>query len=293
MNFGRLQLNDVLKNKLSLAVDNGALSHTVMITGGRQKDRKDLAILLSQALLCENSNKKPCLKCDCCKRIKAGDHPDVRLIENDYEKKSISIDTIRNVRDDAYLMPNEAPFQIFIIYETSSLGVDAQNSLLKILEEPPDTARFILVSGSKDDVVPTILSRATVYAISDDSGQAAGEKVSAKSTAAAEMILKGWASGSEYDIVTGTGKIEKDRKNIKTALEQMILILRDAAVLKYYIPDDCGGGDIANVLSRATSTDEIIKAENLLVELMADCDKNTNENLLITRLSIGLMDCIS
>ena len=176
MNFGKLQLNEEVMKRLSSAVDSGTLSHAILLTGGTEKERKELAFLISQALLCDAEN-KPCLKCESCKKIKSGNHPDIIVTEGEAGKqKSIKIDTIRSIRSRAYVVPNEAPFQIFLILEASGMGEEAQNALLKILEEPPATARFILASRSRDDFRQTILSRVTPFAISEDSGQAAGEK---------------------------------------------------------------------------------------------------------------------
>jgi DNA polymerase III gamma/tau subunit len=115
MNFGKLALNEEIEKKLSAAVDSGTLSHAVLLTGGTEKERKELSILLAQAVFCSNEP-KPCLKCDICKKVKAGNHPDIFIVSGEAGKqRSIKIDTIRDIRARAHIMPNEAPFQIFII----------------------------------------------------------------------------------------------------------------------------------------------------------------------------------
>lgn len=291
MNFGKLQLNDELRLKLSSAIDSGTLSHAVLLTGGTQKERKELALLLAQALFCENPD-KPCLKCINCKKIKSGIHPDITEISGEAGKqRSIKIDTIRDIRQKAYIMPNEAPFQIFIILEASGMGEEAQNALLKILEEPPATARFILASRSRDDFRQTILSRVTAFAISEDSGQAAGEKENPKASAAAKEILKALATKNEYSVIVSTGALEKDKKAFKSALEKMILMLRNAVVSRYKdIENDDEGIELR--LAKTFTDREMIAMLNELKILLADADKNANDNLLLTRLSIGLMSCI-
>ena len=290
MNFGKLQLNEEVKKKLSSAVDSGTLSHAILLTGGTEKERKELSLLLSQALLCENSP-APCLKCNICKKIKSGIHPDVIITEGEAGKqRSIKIDTIRDIRSRAYIMPNEAPFQIFIILEASGMGEEAQNALLKILEEPPATARFILASRSRDDFRQTILSRVTPFAISEDSGQAAGEKENSKAVKAAEDIFSALITKNEAKIMLSTGALEKDKKNYKLALERMILMFRNSIISKYRTDSEVSITEkkFADVFSEK----EIINMQNVLKTLLSDADKNANDNLLVTRLAIELVACI-
>lgn len=291
MNFGKLQLNDELRQKLSSAIDNNTLSHAVLLTGGTQKERKELSTLLAQALFCESED-KPCLKCINCKKIKTSVHPDITEISGEAGKqRSIKIDTIRDIRTKAYILPNEAPFQIFIILEASGMGEEAQNALLKILEEPPATARFILASRSRDDFRQTILSRVTAFAISEDSGQAAGEKENPKASAAAKDILRAVLTKNEYNIIVSTGALEKDKKAFRAALEKIILMLRNAVISRYRdIENDEDGIELR--LTRSFSDREIIAMQDTVKTLLADADKNANDNLLLTRLSTGLMSCI-
>ena len=290
MNFGKLQLNDEVKKRISSAVDSGTLSHAILLTGGTEKERKELSVLLSQALLCEN-HEKPCLKCDTCKKIKSGNHPDIILTEGEAGKqKSIKIDTIRSIRSRAFIVPNEAPYQIFIILEASGMGEEAQNALLKILEEPPATARFILASRSRDDFRQTILSRVTPFAISEDSGQAAGEKENTKASKAAEEIFSALMTKNEARILLGSAALEKDKKTFKACIEKMILMLRNSIIAKY--KDEENITLTENKFSAKFTEKEIINMMGILKELLSDADKNANDNLLVTRLTIGLMSCI-
>lgn len=289
MNFGKLQLNEEIRKKLSSAVDSGTLSHAILLTGGTQKERKELSLLLTQALLCTNSP-SPCLKCDICKKIKSEIHPDVIITEGEAGKqKSIKIDTIRNIRSRAYIMPNEAPFQTFIILEASGMGEEAQNALLKILEEPPATARFILASRSRDDFRQTILSRVTAFALSEDSGQAAGEKENAKASEAAENMMIALTSKNEAKLMLSTAAVEKDKKTYKAALEKMLIMMRNSIVSKY--KTDCDITITEKKFADAFDNSEIIAMQNVLKNLMSDADKNANDNLLVTRLCIELMSC--
>ncbi len=290
MNFGKLELNEEVRKRISSAVDSGTLSHAILLTGGTEKERKELSILLSQALLCENSV-KPCLKCNTCKRIKSGIHPDIVITEGEAGKqKSIKIDTIRAIRSRAYIIPNEAPYHIFIILEASGMGEEAQNALLKILEEPPATARFILASRSRDDFRQTILSRVTPFAISEDSGQAAGEKENTKAVKTAEELFIAMLSRNEAKIMLATAALEKDKKTFRACAEKMILMLRNSIIAKFR--DDTEITAAEKKFSDRFTEKEILNMMGVLKELLSDTDKNANDNLLVTRLTLGLMSCI-
>ncbi len=289
MNFGKLQLNEEVMKRLSAAVDSGTLSHAILLTGGTEKERKELAFLISQALLCD-AETKPCLKCESCKKIKSGNHPDIIVTEGEAGKqKSIKIDNIRSIRSRAYVVPNEAPFQIFLILEASGMGEEAQNALLKILEEPPATARFILASRSRDDFRQTILSRVTPFAISEDSGQAAGEKENTKASKAAEDIFVAMLSKNEAKIMLSTAPLEKDKKTFKACSEKMILMLRNSIITKFR--DDTDITITEKKFSVKFSEKEIIDMMGVLKNLLEDADKNANDNLLVTRLTTELVEC--
>ncbi len=291
MNFGKLQLSEELKHSLALSVDSGSLSHAVLLTGGTEKQRKELAVLLAQALMCESENNRPCLKCNACKKVKNGIHPDITVISGEAGKqRSIKIDAIREIRSKAFILPNEAEYQIFIILEASGMGEEAQNALLKILEEPPATARFIFASRSRDDFRQTVLSRVTAFAISENSGLAAGEKESPKAANAANGILNALLSRNEYMLVLSTGAIEKDKKAFKASCEKMLLILRDALYASYGT-SEFDINSLEYKLAKEFSVRKILSLYEAVKQLMADADKNANDNLLLTRLSISLMSC--
>lgn len=283
MNFGRLRINESIKRQLSSAIDSGTLSHAILLTGGSEKDRKALALHIAEALLCEGKD-KPCMKCRSCLKIKAGTHPDVFIISGEAGKqRSIKIDDVREIRQKAYILPNEAPFQIFIILEASCMGEEAQNALLKILEEPPEASRFILASRSRDDLRQTILSRVTAFSVSEESA----EKENPKALSAAENILKATAERDEYKIIMASGALEKNRKLFKSSLEIMITLLSGAAASRYRRTDD--GDETKKKLAQAFTDAQLIEMQNFLKALIADCDKNANENLLLTNLATGLI----
>ena len=117
-----------------------------------------LARIIAKALVCENSD-KPCGKCNSCLKAERNIHPDITFLGCD--SSSIKVDSIRDLKRDALLRPNDADRKVYIINNAGSMTHDAQDALLKILEEPPAYGVFILLSDNPEKLLPTVRSRCT------------------------------------------------------------------------------------------------------------------------------------
>lgn len=157
MGFSQLLGNSRLKKNLCAGISRGRVSHFYLISGPVGAGKRTLARLLSAAVLCKNAE-KPCMQCAACRKVLADTHPDVITV-TDPEHKNIPVDMVRNVREQMFVRPNEADKKIYIFAQ--SMGVEGQNALLKILEEPPSYGVFILISENPEKLLPTIRSRAT------------------------------------------------------------------------------------------------------------------------------------
>ena len=157
MGFSSLLGNDRLKHNLTAAVNSGKSAHFYLISGAPGSGRHTLARLLSAALQCESTH-KPCLSCNACRKAMTGVHPDIITID-DPEKKTVSIDLIRSACADLYVRPNEGIRKIYIIPRAQDMRVEAQNALLKSLEEPPSYGVFILITDNPEKLLTTIRSR--------------------------------------------------------------------------------------------------------------------------------------
>lgn len=139
------------------------LSHAYMIVGPESEQRRKTVSSLSAALLCPEEN-APCGLCRDCRKAYAGIHPDMIFIERLPKEKgvlhqNILVDQIRDVAKDAVVSPNEALRKIYILPEADRMNRDAQNALLKVLEEPPTHAAFLLCTAAGDALLPTVRSR--------------------------------------------------------------------------------------------------------------------------------------
>lgn len=135
-----------------------SLSHAYLITGGSGESRRSYAGRLAQAYLCEGEQ-SPCGRCRHCRKVEAGTHPDVSWITLPPDKREITVDQARTLRSDAYIRPNEGSRKIYIIDPADSMNAVAQNALLKVLEEGPPYAAFLLLADQPGRMLNTIRSR--------------------------------------------------------------------------------------------------------------------------------------
>lgn len=159
MGFDMLLGNDRVKQNLTAAFEKNRVSHFYLISGPAGSGKRTLARLLAAAAVCTQAH-KPCLSCTHCRKVMAGTHPDYITID-DPEKKHVPIDLIRDARADIYIQPNEAQRKIYCIPRAQDMRTEAQNALLKILEEPPSYGVFILLTDNGEKLLPTVRSRCT------------------------------------------------------------------------------------------------------------------------------------
>ena len=157
MAFETLLGNGQLKQNLAASLSRGHISHFYLISGPRGAGKRTLARSLAAAILCGEKN-KPCLRCAACRKVIGNNHPDVITVE-DPEHKTVAVKIVRQFREDVFVRPNEAEHKIYIFPQ--ELGLEGQNALLKILEEPPAYGVFILLTDNPAKLLPTVRSRCT------------------------------------------------------------------------------------------------------------------------------------
>jgi DNA polymerase-3 subunit delta' len=142
---------------LDYSLKANAIAHAYLVVGPRHVGKGTLAINLAQALNCGDPE-IPCGECHSCQRIREGKHADVTAIGLD-SKTEIGINEIRELQRLANLPPYEGKCKVFIIDEAEYLSTEAANSLLKILEEPPQRVVWLLLASEEQRLLPTIVSR--------------------------------------------------------------------------------------------------------------------------------------
>lgn len=159
--IGQEQLTGNLKNTLK----HNKISHAYLIQGEKLSGKHMVADIFARALQCEHEGNRPCNECRSCKQAMNGNHPDIIYVEHD-KPNVISVDNVRTqINGDIAIKPYSGPHKIYIMDEAEKMNTQAQNALLKTLEEPPEYAVILLLSTSVEAMLPTILSRCVVLDI--------------------------------------------------------------------------------------------------------------------------------
>ena len=156
---GQEQLREHLEN----AVRMGKVSHAYIINGERNAGKEFIAKTFAMAVQCENrQDAEPCGECHSCKQALSGNHPDIIFITHE-KPGTIGVDDIRRqINGDVAIKPYSGPKKIYIVSEGEKMTVQAQNALLKTLEEPPEYAVILILTDNVNTLLPTILSRCVV-----------------------------------------------------------------------------------------------------------------------------------
>ena len=146
----------------------GALPHAVILSGPGSDG--EAARFLCAAMLCTGQD-KPCMQCPACRKVLSGIHPDVRVAE-DAEHKELPMELVRQLRQDAYIRPNEGARKIFVFPDSACLNERDQNVLLKIVEEGPPYAAFVFCAVTAASLLPTVRSRCVELKLHEESEDA-------------------------------------------------------------------------------------------------------------------------
>lgn len=141
------------------------LAHAYIAASMNEDVRNSLARTLAAAMLCEaDGEARPCGRCAACRKSLKGLHPDITVItpgldSKGRKKREITVDIVRALSSEAQVVPNEARRKAFIIEDADTMNRQAQNAFLKLLEEPPETASFILCAANPGLLLDTVRSR--------------------------------------------------------------------------------------------------------------------------------------
>ena len=165
------------------------LSHAYIVTGGSAASRSACALRLAQAYVCSGGD-PPCGRCRDCEKAAEGIHPDVSALSPAAGKKEIVVEQARALRADAYVRPNEAARKVYLIDPADALNPAAQNTLLKVLEEGPPYAAFLLVTGQAGALLETLRSRCETLSLPPEE-ETPDPAALERAQALAELLLGG------------------------------------------------------------------------------------------------------
>lgn len=152
-----------IKDHLTHTIEQGKISHAYVINGERFSGKEFIANVFAMALQCEHPDGvEPCQQCHSCKQALSGNQPDIIRVTHE-KPNTIGVDDIRTqINTDIAIKPYSSPRKIYIIQEGEKMTAQAQNALLKTLEEPPAYAVILILTTNMDALLPTILSRCVV-----------------------------------------------------------------------------------------------------------------------------------
>lgn len=283
MKITGFDLNIPAEKAVAAAVKSGRLPHAVIIEGGTVAQRLEFGKKTAAALVCSSFN-SPCGTCPHCKKSAADSHPDVLFYTVEDKPKAFKVDLVREIRGKAHIIPNEADKKVFLLENAHTMGVESQNAILKILEEPPSFVSFIMLAASKSVFLPTVLSRATVFSLGESENGSA-EQSREDIIAAASGVAKAVASINDIDIVKAAAVFEKDAKLLRTALPVMQEIFAAALREKYNAAESDGEfGTLPGELAMKISGRNLLELVQALNGLMESVRMNANHNLMVTAL---------
>lgn len=281
-------LNNPIEKSISAALHSKRFPHAAILEGSSVENRMRLAQKIAAALVCSSGGTAPCGVCPNCKKTQANSHADILLYTVEDKPKAFKVDYVRDIRSKAYIVPNEADRKVFILENSHTMGVEGQNAILKILEEPPAYVNFILLCSSKSGFLPTVLSRSVVYnlgqAYSSDSDDIPREKV----IEAASGIAKAVVALNHMEIVKAAAVFEKDQKLLRASLPVIQEIFASALRKKYSVNDENEFGTLPDELAPRLSRRALLSLIDCTGSLMKSIQLNANHNLMVTALCTKL-----
>ena len=156
--IGQEQIKEHLQNALTTK----KVSHAYIINGEKSSGKEYIAKVFAMALQCERGELEPCQECHACKQALSDNQPDIIRVGHE-KPNTISVDDIRaQINNDVAIKPYSSPYKIYIVNEAEKMTQQAQNAILKTLEEPPEYAVILLLTSNVNALLPTILSRCVV-----------------------------------------------------------------------------------------------------------------------------------
>lgn len=226
--------NDNLKRRLAADICDGSLSHAYIIEGEQGCGKHTLALEIAAALACKSKDKEntslplPCKSCPSCRKILSRKSPDIIFVQKESDKSHIGVDSIRCVREDVSLVPNDLEYKIYIIEDAHLMNHQAQNAFLLTLEEPPSFAIFLLLCENSQALLETIKSRAPILRIRTLSDETVSQYITEKKPEA--KILKE-TDKEAFDalILSAKGSIGKALRLLSETDREQILFDREIA----------------------------------------------------------------
>lgn len=271
-----LALREDSKKRLDEMISGGRMPHTVMIESDDRDERDRAALYLACAAVCRDAH-RPCLCCDQCRKALERAHPDIIIPVRSKNLKTPII-SLKDLREEylsqASIKPNESDTKVYLFFDADTLlREDAQNTLLKLIEDPPQSMLFVFAVEDASVMLQTVRSRARILSLPRTA------EVDDGIDEVAREIVRGIVSLHEYDLMLALNDITKD--SFVEVLTRLTEYLRLAlGHLSGVITDDT----TALLLARKISRTRLIALCEATVEAAQQSTTNIGTDLLITHL---------
>lgn len=279
MEYEALKKFNTAYERIYVAANKGTLPHGILVECTNEQAGLELARYVASCLVCGGAD-KPCGVCSNCQKSQKNGHPDI--FETDGIKgksKNFSVDAVREIRSDALILPNESDCKVYILKNGQNMNEQAQNALLKILEEPPKNVYFIIVTQTKSAMLETVLSRVSVYSLTCEDGE-----IDERTKECVKGFIKALLCIDELRLMEQTAVFQKDSRLARDILVLLSEVFRDALVKKSGFSRAFRFNEEVLLLCGAFTSKSLLQLINVCNELIESVDRNCNNNLLTIRM---------
>lgn len=278
--------NDPIARRIREVAGRGTLSHALLFSGSG--DRIAAAQYAAAAMECQGGGQKPCGTCPACRKVFSGIHPDVITVR-DEAHKNLSVDTVRQIRADAYIRPNEGARKVYIFPDCTILTEQDQNVLLKIVEEGPPYAAFLFCAENSSVVLQTLRSRCVELKLHP---AVTVEKESSEAGVELCRLLAAGKRGTVTELMVRLEKKRLDRDGLAAMLDQARTLLAAALLAQYgHSPE---GPDAALIvqLGKRLTKQRIMGTIELLQTYRGACSYNVGASHVLGALAVELEEIL-
>ena len=272
---------DPVLSRLRAAAARGALSHALLFTG--PGDRLAAARFAASAFQCTGQD-RPCGVCPACRKVREDIHPDVSAVRDD-DHKFISVETVREVRKDAYIRPNEGARKVYLFPDCALLTEQDQNVLLKLVEEGPPYAAFLFCAENAAAVLQTLRSRCVELKLQPSAPPPSEEDGDGE--ALCRCLLKR-KRGSAAELAVRLEKKKLTREALAALLERSEALLSQALVLLYGGSAEAGDRRLAEDIGKRLTKTQIVRTIELMKKYRRECGYNVGPGHVLGALAAEL-----
>lgn len=278
--------NDPIARRIREVAGRGTLSHALLFSGSG--DRIAAAQYAAAAMECQGGGQKPCGTCPACRKVFSGIHPDVITVR-DEAHKNLSVDTVRQIRADAYIRPNEGARKVYIFPDCTILTEQDQNVLLKIVEEGPPYAAFLFCAENSSVVLQTLRSRCVELKLHP---AVTVEKESSEAGVELCRLLAAGKRGTVTELMVRLEKKRLDRDSLAAMLDQARTLLAAALLAQYGQSPEGPDAALIVQLGKRLTKQRIMGTIELLQTYRGACAYNVGASHVLGALAVELEEIL-